>query len=324
MVGIVINNIVLSLLRKAKAGQEVLKYVTEHQSKSGTPTMGGIGIIITLLMCCPLFIRNNSRLACLTLLVTLAYGIVGLLDDYIKVKRHQNEGLKPYQKIMMQLSIAIIIAVFCYRDSIVGHTLVLPYGHDIDISYWIIPLNIFIFLAVTNGVNLTDGLDGLASWTTIAYMLGTSALIALEIVQAQSAGDTLLAIEYGNMLTYCLIMSGALLAFLLLNCFPAKVFMGDVGSLALGASVACVSIYTRMSLFIPIMGVMFVVSCASVVIQVTYFKATKGNRVFLMAPYHHHLQKKGLSESRISYIYFLITVVMALLLVGLKVLEVVI
>ncbi len=307
--------ILLPLLRKLKAGQEILVYVTEHSSKQGTPTMGGIAFIFSTVIVTLIFCGVDSRPVTVALAVFFGYGTVGFLDDFIKIRYRRNMGLRPYQKIIVQLAIAVTVALFVYNEPSVGDKLRLPFSDkQVSLGPWIIPLVIFIYLACTNGVNLTDGLDGLAASTTLCYLVGMFALVANEIVGLESVGDTIAAEQCGNVLILIAVSMGGVAAFLVFNCFPAKVFMGDVGSLALGALVACAAIFTRMSLFIPVLGLMFVVSCLSVIVQVAYFKLTKGKRVFLMAPYHHHLQKKGFSETRISVIYCTVTILCASIL----------
>ena len=227
-------------------------------------------------------------------------------------------GLKAYQKLVVQLAIAILVALFVQNDIAVGSVLKVPFGRgsQIDLGGWIVPFVIFVYLACTNGVNLTDGIDGLATSTTICYLFGMVLLLGKELNYLSSVGDTYAYNQTQQVPKLCYISIGALFAFLLFNCNNAKVFMGDTGSLALGAMVACSAIFTRMTLFIPFIGIMFVVSCLSVIIQVVYFKLTNGKRVFLMSPYHHHLQKKGFSETRICVLYCAITLCIILLLVA--------
>lgn len=305
----------LPVLRKAKAGQEILQYVTEHTAKQGTPTMGGIAFIISIIAAACIFCDLSNRPTLVILAVFAAYGVVGFLDDYIKIKYKHNQGLRAYQKILIQLAIAILVAIYVYGDIAVGDKLRIPFSSiQVKIGFWIIPLVVFIYLACTNGVNLTDGLDGLASSSTICFLAGMIALLNRELISLESVGDTYAYVQTQEVITLCFVGCGALAAFLLFNVNNAKVFMGDTGSLALGALVACSAIFTRMSLFIPVVGLMFVVSCASVIIQVAYFKITKGKRVFLMAPYHHHLQKRGLSETRVCVIYCAVTICIVMLL----------
>lgn len=300
----------LPLLRRLKAGQQILSYVTEHKGKSGTPTMGGIAFMAAAGICCAFTLRQNNSLALLAFFVSLAYCFIGLLDDVIKLKYKRNEGLMAYQKIIVQLLVAIIVALFVYNNPFIGSNMVIPFTQiEADLGWWSIPLIIFVFLSVTNGVNLTDGLDGLASSVTVCYLGVTAVLINFFKNEALATGQTLAAAEYDGMIALLLIYIGVLAAFKLFNCNPAYMFMGDTGSMALGGIVACSSIFTKMTLFIPIIGVVFVWSCVSVLLQVAYFKKTKGKRLFLMAPYHHHLQKKGLSEWRIGVLYCLATLI---------------
>lgn len=309
--------LLLPLLKRGKARQQILHYVAEHNAKNGTPTMGGIGFILAITLCgcifCDLKIRGTTVILC----VFVGYGIVGFLDDFIKIKFRRNMGLKAYQKLVVQLAIAILVALFVQDDVAIGSVLRVPFfGSQIDLGVWIVPFVIFVYLACTNGVNLTDGIDGLATSTTICYLFGMILLLNKELNYLSSVGDTYAYNQTQQVVKLCYICIGALFAFLLFNCNNAKVFMGDTGALALGALVACCSIFTRMTLFIPFVGIMFVVSCVSVMIQVVYFKFTNGKRVFLMSPYHHHLQKKGFSETRICTLYCAITLCIILLLVA--------
>ena len=305
----------LPLLRKVKAGQEILQYVTEHSAKQGTPTMGGISFIMAIVAAACIFCDLSNRPILVALAVFVAYGVVGFLDDFIKIRYKHNLGLRAYQKIIIQLVIAILVAVYIYGEVSIGDKLRIPFSDiQVKIGFWIVPLVIFIFIACTNGVNLTDGLDGLASSTTICFLAGMIALLYKELRALENVGDTYAYTQVQQVIVLCYASCGALTAFLVFNANNAKVFMGDTGSLALGALVACSAIFTRMSLFIPIVGLMFVVSCVSVMMQVAYFKITKGKRIFLMAPYHHHLQKRGLSETRICVIYCAVTVCVTLIL----------
>ncbi len=263
--------LLLPLLKKVKAKQEILQYVTEHSGKQGTPTMGGIAFILAIACISAIFCDWSNR------------------------------------------PTAVVIAV--YADVAIWHKIRIPFtDKQIKMGFWIVPFIVFIYLACTNGVNLTDGIDGLATGTTICFLAGMIALLNRELILLESVGDTYAYTQTKDIITLCYIACGALSAFLLFNCNDAKVFMGDTGSLALGALVACSAIFTRMSLFIPILGLMFVVSCVSVILQVVYFKITKGKRIFLMAPFHHHLQKKKWSETRICVLYCTVTICITLIM----------
>lgn len=305
---LLLSAMLLPLLKRFNAGQEILQYVTEHSGKQGTPTMGGIAFILTVASLSAIFCNWSNRATAVSVVVFAAYGTVGFFDDFIKIKYKRNMGLHAYQKIIVQLAIAVLVAFFVWGDVSVGDKLRIPFtSRTVQIGFWIVPLVIFIYLACTNSVNLTDGIDGLATSTTICFLAGMIALLGRELKILDGIGDTYAYRQTQDIVMLCYLSCGALAAFLLFNCNNAKMFMGDTGSLALGAMVACVAIFTRMSLFIPILGLMFVASSASVIIQVVYFKITRGKRIFLMAPFHHHLQKKQWSETRICVLYSVIT-----------------
>lgn len=306
-IGVVLCVLLLPLLKKLKAGQQILSYVEEHKHKSGTPTMGGIAFITAGVLGFLLFCRTNNKLAVLTLAITVGYGIVGFMDDFVKVFFKRNLGLKAYQKIAIQLLIAFVVAFFVYLDPLMQGGLEIPLSDKLfQIGWLIVPLVVIVFLSCTNGVNLTDGIDGLASGSTIAYLVSFALILQKKVVSLNTGGQLTLSDEYGNIIILCFAFAGALTAFLLFNCSPAKVFMGDTGSMALGAVVACVAVFTRFTLIIPMLGLMFVISCLSVIVQVVYFKKT-GKRFLLMAPFHHHLQKKNWSEPLITLAYSVIT-----------------
>lgn len=305
--------LLIPILKRKKAGQEILSYVEEHKSKNGTPTMGGIAFLLASIIVSFLFFDGQKTLALLALAVFFAYGVTGFLDDFIKIHYKRNLGLRAYQKLILQLGIAGILAFFCYDNTLLYGTLILPFGNgEISIGMWIIPLVIFVFLATSNGVNLTDGLDGLATTTSIVYLLTCACFVALLAEKSLDSGRTMIYEEYQNLSMVCFCVVGGLIAFLVFNCFPAKIFMGDTGSLAIGALCAGVLILSRLTLLVPFLGIMFVVSCLSVIIQVFSFKIRK-KRVLLKAPYHHHLQLKGLSETRISILYGTITLIVCVI-----------
>lgn len=281
----------LPLLKKLKAGQYILSYVKEHAAKGGTPTMGGLAFVATIIIVSFAFYGFSSNKINLILFITLGFAIVGFIDDFLKIARKENEGLRPYQKIIFQLAISVIAAVYCYVNSITSVMVPFFRGFSVDLDWAIIPLVAFVFIATVNCVNLTDGLDGLAGGTSMAYLAVLGAALVITGVG-------------GEMIAFSAV--GALSAFLLFNCNKACIFMGDTGSLALGGLISALSVFTENVLYIPILGIMFVLSGISVIVQVIYYKRTK-RRVFLMAPIHHHFQMKGFSESKISYVYFLIT-----------------
>lgn len=289
--------IILPILKRLKAGQYILGYVKEHKNKSGTPTMGGLAFIVAIIVVGFCFFGFKDIRVNLTLSITAGFTVVGFLDDFLKIYRKDNGGLKPYQKIIFQVAIATVAAVFCYLNDLCYVYLPFAGGKSVFLGWGIIPLVILIFTATVNCVNLTDGLDGLAGGTSTAYLF-----IMGLILSVQSDKSSLL----------CFISVGALAAFLLFNANRASVFMGDTGSLALGGFISCVSVFSGNSLYIPLLGIMFVVSGISVIVQVIYYKRTR-RRVFLMAPLHHHFQMKGYTECKITYAYVLITALVGIL-----------
>ncbi|MDE7301429.1 MAG: phospho-N-acetylmuramoyl-pentapeptide-transferase, partial [Clostridia bacterium] len=283
----VLTAALMPLLKRLKAGQYILGYVKEHKEKSGTPTMGGLAFITAIIAISILFLRFEDRTVNLTLIIVGGFMLVGFLDDFLKIYKKKNEGLKPYQKIIFQVCIAAVAAAYCYLNGLTEVYIPLGGGLHFNIFWGIIPLVIFVFVATVNCVNLTDGLDGLAGSTSLCYLLAMGIMLALNDV---------------SVATVCFIAVGALAAFLVFNVNKASVFMGDTGSLALGGLIACVTVFSGNTLYLPVLGITFVFSGISVIIQVIYYKRT-GRRVFLMSPAHHHFQMKGYSESKITYVY---------------------
>ena len=289
--------IILPLLRRLKAGQYILGYVKEHKSKGGTPTMGGLAFIAAIIIVGLCFFGIGDGKVNLTLAVTGGFAIVGFLDDFLKIYRKENEGLKPYQKILFQFAIALIAAVYCYLNDCFYLNVPFAGGTSVYIGWGIIPLVIFIFLATVNCVNLTDGLDGLAGGTSCAYLFVLGIMLYLQNV---------------NYSPLCFVGVGALAAFLIFNVNKACIFMGDTGSLSLGGFITCLSVFSGNSLYIPILRIMFVISGISVIAQVIYYKRTR-RRIFLMAPLHHHFQMKGYTECKITYAYVAVTALVGII-----------
>ena len=301
---------VIAFAKRAKASQTILFYVDKHEGKKGTPTMGGIMFLIGVSVAVLIF--GRKKLGTVSLCVTLGYALIGFLDDFIKVKFKRNLGLKAYQKVVGQLGIAAIVSAFCYTSGAVGIVVRIPFT-DIyaDFGWAYIPFCAFVFIALSNAVNLTDGLDGLVAASGSVYFAAFGVMIAFSAVALADGGRTFLAEEYMSLAVFAFSFFGALVAFFWCNSNPASVFMGDTGSLAVGGAAACVAVFSQNALFAPIVGIMFVVSCISVIVQVLHFKRTK-KRVFLMAPFHHHLEYKGIKESKIVCYYAVITLVAAL------------
>ncbi|MDR0426533.1 MAG: phospho-N-acetylmuramoyl-pentapeptide-transferase [Clostridiales bacterium] len=304
---------IIRLARKWKVRQTVLSYVDNHSHKSGTPTMGGIAVLLALVIGTLPFIRQGASLCVLVLAVTAAFGIIGFLDDFIKVFFKQNKGLSSRQKMLFQVAVALIVSLFVFYSEFVGSVVYAPFTmRELDLGWFAPVFYMFVFLAFTNAVNLTDGLDGLAGGVTLTYTVFFGAVIALIVFYFGLS--PLYTAEHGNLLIFCCALVGALLGFLLYNSFPARIFMGDTGALALGAAVAGLAVVSKLALVAPVIGIMYVVTCLSDIIQVLHYKRTK-RRVFLMAPLHHHFERKGLHENSIVRIYTGITAVMGALTV---------
>lgn len=288
----------IPLLRRL-GGQHILVYVKEHRQKEGTPTMGGLAFVFAAVIAALVCARGADKSFRVALSVGLGYLVVGFLDDFLKKRRGSNLGLRAYQKIVFQLGVAVIASVYCCLEGMT--VLRIPYTQlAFDIGWWMLPLGVFVFVATVNGVNLTDGLDGLAGGVSAVFFLALAMLLG---VQAESAPLSVL----------CICLTGALAAYLLFNTSRASLFMGDTGSLSLGGFAASAALFSGNALVIPILGFMFVLSSISVILQVIYYKKT-GRRIFLMAPIHHHFQKKGFSEAKIAYAYALTTALLALTL----------
>lgn len=287
------------------AGQNILHYVVEHKSKQGTATMGGLAFVFCSAVVFLLCKRGQSSLALISLFAMLAFAFVGFLDDILKVKHKNNLGLKAWQKMVLLLIVSCVLSASIYLNPLVKGAFLIPFSNNyLNFGVFTVIVFIFIYISTTNAVNLTDGLDGLASAVSLAFLFGLCLLLEMQIYKAGQNGETLAYVaELNNLLVLCTSFFGALFAFYIFNANKASIFMGDVGSLAIGGLLASVCFCTHLGFYLLIYGVVFVWTTISVIIQVLHFKRTK-KRVFLMAPYHHHLQKKGLSESKIVAIYF--------------------
>lgn len=303
----IVTKILVTLLSK-NAKQPILKYVKEHYKKSGTPTMGGIGFIsVTALLY--FFCIGKKGIPLVTLLIFIIYGVIGFFDDFIKIKYKRNDGLTPVQKIVLQVLAAFIAVGFAVYQ---GLTVVyIPFTKKlVDLGYWFIPFGIFVFLATTNCVNLTDGLDGLAASTSSITLTVIAVIVILQTKTL--SGYYLQKVEYEGLALLSITTAGALIGYLLYNANKASIFMGDTGSLSLGGLIASVFTFSGNALYIPLVGLCFVLSGTSVILQVAYYKKTK-KRIFLMAPLHHHFQHKGYTEYKIVVWYSVITLTLGLI-----------
>ncbi len=300
--------IFIPLFKKYKMGQPILKYVSEHNYKSGTPTMGGVFFIISSIVVFIILNGLKSKLALTTITVILGFTLVGFIDDFIKIKSRNNEGLKAWQKFLFQIIVALIASIYVYQGGL--DFLYLPFTmKTVKLGLFSIPLNVLVFLSAVNGVNLTDGLDGLCGSVSTVVI---SALASVILIQINKNSEYYLVVsEYISVSNFAFAVVGSLLGFLFFNTSKASVFMGDTGSLALGGLVAMLALVSGNTLYVPIFGITYVLTVLSVIIQVLYYKKTK-KRVFLMAPLHHHFQHLGYSESKITFCYTFITLVICL------------
>jgi phospho-N-acetylmuramoyl-pentapeptide-transferase len=302
--------LLLPLLRKMKASQVILHYVKEHSGKAGVPTMGGVIFLLAIAIAFSVYSSEYARYAGLAVVIMAAYGVTGFLDDFIKIKVKRNLGLRAYQKILFQLLVAGIASYFVYANGLT--VLSVPFtGGEADFGVWVVPLTAFVFLAVTNSVNLTDGLDGLAGGTSLVCFTVLATLLYIKAGLFDVSGSTFLSEEYTNLLLLSVSGAAAMVGFLCVNAYPAKVFMGDTGSLGLGGLLASIAVFSGYTLYLPFIGVMFAVSAVSVIAQVFSFKVF-GRRVIRMAPFHHHLQQKGHHEVKITVYYMVITLIVSL------------
>lgn len=291
--------VVIPFLRKLKVGQTERKELESHLKKNGTPTMGGIMILASIIITSLFYVKDYPKIIPI-LFMTVGFGVIGFLDDYLKVVLRRSDGLLAWQKMILQIIVTGVFAVYMVKYSGVALTMLIPFsgGKYLDLGWLAIPVLFFAVVGTVNGTNFTDGLDGLASSVTI--MVATFFSVVAIGTNAGIAPIT------------CAVV-GALLGFLLFNVYPAKVFMGDTGSLALGGFVAGTAYVMQMPLFILIVGLIYLVEVLSVIIQVTYFKATHGKRIFKMAPIHHHFELCGWSETRVVAVFSVITAVMCMI-----------
>jgi len=292
---------IIPALKRLKFGQNIREDGPQsHLSKAGTPTMGGIIMLIAILLTLIVLWPNDTYTLLVAVVATLGFGFIGFADDYIKVVKKRNLGLNAKQKLLGQIFISLIVAVMAMQDSHLKTNVYLPFVNTYwDMGILFVPFIIFFMVALTNSVNLTDGLDGLASG--VMFIITATFGIIYYFAYKDTNSET-----YRTMLIFSGAVTGACLGFLRFNAYPAKVFMGDTGSLALGGALSVLAIMIGMEFFIPIMGFMFMMSTISDIIQVSYYKRTK-KRVFKMAPLHHHFELCGIPETKIVIMYMLAT-----------------
>lgn len=298
-----LGKILIPILHKLKFGQmEREEGMKSHQKKSGTPTMGGFIFIIPILVMSIVsaFLYKENIFPLISMLM---FALVGFIDDYIKVVKKRNLGLRAYQKIILQVLFAFLLSLLSYKVQ-KGGLLLLPFSNfkSINLEIMIIPFSMFIFIALSNSVNLTDGLDGLCASVTTAV-----ALFFFIFSYFLKSGLN----------SFALFLSAGCLGFLTVNKYPAKVFMGDTGSMALGGAIAGMAVINGLSLYLPFIGFIYMIETLSVIIQVVSFKTT-GKRVFLMSPLHHHFEMLGFKETRVVFMFTAVTVFFCTLMIVFK------
>ncbi|MBU3142274.1 phospho-N-acetylmuramoyl-pentapeptide-transferase [Clostridium sp. CF012] len=289
--------LLIPMLHKLKFGQNIREEgPRSHLKKAGTPTMGGIIFMTSTIITMLIIVRHTNDEAMIALYCFIAFGLIGLIDDVLKIKRKKNEGLTSKQKMLLLL---IVGGVVGYYSSIkIGTDIMIPFfNKSVDLGYWYVPFIIIYFAATTNSVNLTDGLDGLATSVTIVVMT-FFALVSNMMFHSTLA-------------IFCAALAGALLGFLKFNSYKAQIFMGDMGSLALGGAVAAVGMILKVPLLVIIVGGIYVLEAISVIIQVLVFKST-GKRVFKMSPIHHHFELSGWRETKIVAVFSIVTVILCI------------
>ena len=301
LISVVLCPILIPFLRKLKFGQTVRdEGPASHLKKNGTPTMGGLVILFSVLITSLIYVRRYPDIIPV-LFMTLGFGIIGFLDDYIKVVKKRSLGLTPLQKIVLQFIVTAVFTYYYFDVAKLDTQIRIPFveGYAFSMPTWLFVIFIFIVvLGTVNGVNFTDGLDGLASGVTV--IVSTFFAIAALGINA-------------NMSPIITSVIGALLGFLMFNTYPARVFMGDTGSLELGGFVASTALMLRIPLFIVIVGLVYLIEVLSVILQVGYFKITHGKRIFKMAPIHHHFELCGFSETQVVAAFSIVTALLCLL-----------
>lgn len=295
-----ISPIVIPFLQRLKFGQEIRREGPKsHLKKAGTPTMGGFIFIFSITAACLVYSKYDINILYLLSYVIL-FGLVGFIDDYNKIAYKRNLGITAKQKILLQIVISCILAIIQYKINNKSTYMYLPFFPVvIDLGFFYIPFLILTMTATTNAVNLTDGLDGLAAGVTsiTAFTLG---IIAYKFGYISSA-------------VFGLIVSGACVGFLRVNRHPAKCFMGDTGSMALGGAVSGIAISINMPLIIILVGMVYLIEALSVIMQVAYYKKTGGKRFFKMSPFHHHLELSGWSETKVVKFFYIFTLLFSLI-----------
>lgn len=300
VISLLLGPVVIPFLRRLKMGQtERVNGVASHLKKTGTPTMGGVIFLISVVVTSLFYVKDYPGIIPV-LFLTLGFGLIGFLDDYLKVVLKRSDGLLPWQKFLLQVVMTGIFVCYLLNFTDISLRMRIPFwsGHYLNMGWLAVPVLFFAVIGTVNGVNFTDGLDGLASSVTLivaAFFTVMSIILNAGIEPITGA------------------VAGGLMGFLLFNVYPAQVFMGDTGSLALGGFVAGTAYLLQMPLFLLLVGLIYLVEVLSVILQVSYFKATHGKRIFKMAPIHHHFELCGWSETRVVAVFSVVTALMCLI-----------
>ena len=314
-VAALLGPIVIPILHRLKFGQNVRDDGPKtHLKKQNTPTMGGVMILVAIVIAVLIFAHRNYSLVIWALLMTVLFGLIGFLDDFIKILKKRSLGLRAWQKIAAQFVLSLGFAIALYFTPSVGSTIWLD---RLDLGVFYIPFAMFVIIAAVNSVNLIDGLDGLSSSVTSVYSTAVGVMVILYVLTystrviptlEQAVAEQSMLEGLSGMAVFALATAGACLGFLVHNAYPAKVFMGDLGAFTLGGAVSAMALLTRTSLLLPLMGVMYVASSVSVILQVGSYKL-RHKRIFRMAPLHHHFELGGAPETRIVSMYSVVTAI---------------
>lgn len=299
LITIIISPGIIRILTRLKFGQQIRDVGPQtHLVKKGTPTMGGVMIIVAILLTTFGVIRLTDQVLW-ALFLTLSFGLIGLLDDLIKIIRKRSLGLRAWQKIFGQVVISGLLALYVFSEPELMEILIPFTRQSINLGLWMIPFLIFVVIGTVNGVNLTDGLDGLASGVTLIVSLGFALIFILQ----------------GNMqmAAFAFAVAGACLGFIWFNSHPAQVIMGDTGSFALGGAVAAMAIFSRSEFFLALIGGVYVIESITVLMQISYFKISGGRRIFRMTPIHHHFELVGWKEPQIVARFIILSLIFTII-----------
>lgn len=303
LITMILCPVIIPFLKRLKFGQYIrTEGPKSHQKKSGTPTMGGVIILLSVVLTSFFYVDAKKEIVPI-LFMTVGFGLIGFLDDYIKVVMKRNLGLRAWQKFVAQVFVTLVFLYYLYHYTTETSLVILPFtnGSMVDLGMFYIPMYLIVMLGTVNGSNLTDGLDGLLASVTVLIATFFSVVASVSALQ-----------QLRDISPITCAVAGSLLGFLIYNVYPARVFMGDTGSLALGGFVASTACILRMPLFLAIVAAIYLIEVLSVILQVVYFKITNGKRIFKMAPIHHHFELCGWAETRVVAVFSIITAILCL------------